>query len=439
MSKINDILQSINRLWLSTGIFLISIIIIVIFLKLLPASVKIVGSDPDFVGNYAPAARNLLAGRGFILDDGTPALHYPPGYSLIIAGIFKLSDYFGVDYKILMHVFNVLVSSLVAVIIFLLAAEIWGPAPGIIVSLIWITYPFNLWFNCLASTEIPFMVFFLGSIYIIISAGLRDTLSGPICFLAGILMGAAMLIRPMAIGMSFIIGVIIWLLTSNIKSHLKLFLIIMVFAGNLLVVAPWEGWMYQRSGKIIPLCASGINAIRDGLTFAVKMKGYRQGVWVPAGVRTLQEDISGQYNKLKTLGDVASVMAEKLRTQPAAVVKLFFIKLSRSWYGTDSQKFEMPILLIQGLYLMLILWGTRVIWKMGRTAKKLVLGVWLIVFYSWGMCIISLTLLRYMVPIMGLLFLFLPPVFKPGLRKYQLPIQSAASLRIHSYKPVTRK
>ena len=363
------------------------------------------------------------------MNNGTPALHYPPGYSLIIAGIFKLSDYFGVDYKTLMYVFNVLVSSLVAVIIYFLAAEIWGPSPAIIVSLIWITYPFNLWFNGLSSTEIPFTAFFLGSMSIIISACLRDTLSGPVCFLAGILMGVAMLIRPIAIGMSLIIGVIIWLFARNKKLCAKLFLIIMVLAGNLLTIAPWEGWMYHRTGKIIPLCVSGVNAIRDGLTFAVKMKGYRQGVWVPADVRTLQEDINRQYNTLKTVGDVGSILAEKLQTQPAAVVKLFFIKLSRSWYGTDSQKFEKLILLIQSLYLLLILWGTWMVLKMGETAKKLAMGIWLIVFYFWGMSIISLTLLRYMVPVMGLLFLLLPAIWKTRL----IPIVTVNSDSLADY------
>jgi 4-amino-4-deoxy-L-arabinose transferase-like glycosyltransferase len=422
MRPFNDMVPSINRVWLAMGIFLISIIIIVIFLKLMPASVKTVGAGADFTANYAPAARNLLAGRGFILDDGTLALHYPPGYSLILAGIFKLSDYIGVDHKIMMYLFNVLTSSFVAVIIYLLAAEIWGSAVGILVALIWITYPFNLWLSGLSSTEIPFMAFFLSSIYIIISACLRNTLSGPLCFLAGILMGGAMLIRPIAIGMSFIIGIIIWLFAGKIKLHLKLFLIMMVFAGNLLMIAPWEGWMYQRTGKIIPLCSSGTNALRDGLTFAVKMKGYRRGVWVPADVRTLQEDINKQYDKLKTLGDVASVLAENLLIRPVAVLKLFFIKLGRSWYGTDSQKFEGPILFIQGFYLLLIIWGTYKVWKMSLITKKLILGIWLIVFYFWGMCIMSLTLLRYMGPVIGLLFLFLPPVIIPGLRKYQLPI-----------------
>lgn len=94
--------------------------------------------------------------------------------------------------------------------------------------------------------------------------------------------------------MSFVIGVIIWLFVGK-KLSLKLFLIAMVFSGNLLMVAPWKGWMYHRTSKIFPLCSSGVNAIRDGLTFRVKMKGYRQGVWVPADVRALQSDISGQY------------------------------------------------------------------------------------------------------------------------------------------------
>jgi hypothetical protein len=424
MPKINPAVQSINRYSLVTVVILISIIFITIFLKLMPASLP----TPDFVANYAPAARNLLAGHGLTLDDGRPAIHYPPGYSLLLAGIFQLSDSLGVNYKILMYIFNVLVSSIVAIIIYSLASEIWGPLPALLVFFFWITYPFNLWLNGLSSTEIPFMAFFWGSIYIVISHCLRDTLSGPSCFLAGILMGAAMLIRPIAIGMSFIILAIIWLFSGKKKLSLKIFLITMVFAGNLFMIAPWEGWMYHKTNKIIPLCSCGTNALRDGLTFAVRRKDYRQGVWVPADVRTLQTDISGQYKKLQTLGNVATLLAEELRRHPGAVLKLFLIKAVRSWYGTDSHRFETPVLLIQGLYLALILWGTGVVWKMGRITKKLVLGIWLIVFYFWGMNIISTTLLRYMVPIMGLLFLFLPPVFIQSLKNinYQYhPLQGS--------------
>ena len=239
-------------------------------------------------------------------------------------------------------------------------------------------------------------------------------------------MGAAMLIATIAIGMSFIIGLIIWLFTTNErKLYLRIFLIIAVFAGNLMIIYPWETWMLKRTGKILPLCANAPFSIADGLTFAVNLRDVRRGVNIPPDVRKLQEDINRHHDRLKTVSGIAAVLADNLKTQPSAVFKLFLIKMARSWYSTDSQRFETSILLIQSIYLVFILLGTWMVGKMGRTAKKMVLGIWLIVFYFWGMSIISLSLARYMVPTMGLLFtLFLPPVFQPGLKRYQLPLPS---------------
>jgi hypothetical protein len=107
-------------------------------------------------------------------------------------------------------------------------------------------------------------------------------------------------------------------------------------------------------------------------------------------------------------------MARESIVRPVAVVKLFLLKAARSWYGTDSRRLETPLMLLQLAYLALILWVTRVSWQLGGTARKLTVSIWLIAFYFWGMTIVALSISRYMLPAMGLLFTLLPAVYGPA-------------------------
>ena len=60
------------------------------------------------------------------------------------------------------------------------------------------------------------------------------------------------------------------------------------------------------------------------------------------------------------------------------------------------------------LYLSLIVWSSILAWKQGGLPRQLLTTVWLIALYFWGMNVISTTLLRYQVPVIGLLFVSLP-------------------------------
>src|SRR5260370_35650674 len=122
------------------------------------------------------------------------------------------------------------------------------------------------------------------------------------------------------------------------------------------------------------------------------------------------DDGEGEYGELRWLGDIAAIMSKELLIRPVAVVKLFLLKAVRSWYGTDSRRLETPLMLLQLMYLAVILWATKGSWKLGGTARKLTVSVWLIVFYFWGMTIGALSISRYMLPAMGLVFVLLPQV-----------------------------
>lgn len=209
-------------------------------------------------------------------------------------------------------------------------------------------------------------------------------------------------------------GVILWLFASGVRPRLKLALIAALLLGNAVAVAPWEGWMYSKTGKVILLSNGGVPSIRDGLTYGVSSKGFRQVGGVPSDVAELMNDIQSKYEGLRSLSDIAALMSQELLTRPVAVVKLFLLKAARSWYGTDSRRLETPLMLLQIAYLTLIIWATKVSWNLGATARKLTVTVWLIAFYFWGMTIVALSISRYMLPAMGLLFTLLPAIYGPA-------------------------
>lgn len=134
------------------------------------------------------------------------------------------------------------------------------------------------------------------------------------------------------------------------------------------------------------------------------------------------KDIYARYDELKSIGNAVSLIAVELQRRPMAAAKLFAIKATRSWYGTDSQRFETPILLLQIPYLFLILCSSIFSWRQEDAVRQLTVNGWLIILYFWVMNILSTTLVRYMVAVMGLSFLLLPAIFQP--KKHESQLQS---------------
>jgi len=399
-----------HPVWPLLTVFVSSILITITFWSVLPAGAR-VDESSDFKTFYQPVAHNVLAGRGFVDTAGSPAVRYPPGYPIILAGIFGLARLLNVPESNILTIFLLICGGLTAILVFLLAKTIGGPVSALIAALAWATYPLALWLSKQPNSEIPFLVVFCGSFYLFWWALLRQSRAWPIYFLSGLLMGLAILIRPIAIGVGFPMIAILWLTAKTMPARFRLLMASMLLVGSFVAIAPWEFWVYAKTGRAVIVSTAGVPALRDGLTFAVNRKGFRQGVYVPEDVASLMLSIQARYSTLESFGDVFSIMAEQSRQRPLAVAKLYLIKVARSWYGTDSQRFETPIILVQCFYFLLIGWCSIVAWKRAGIPRKLALGIWFIIIYFWAMNVLSTTLVRYMVPVIALSFALLPVLF----------------------------
>lgn len=402
-----------RELALAAALFVVALVTAGIFWSILPAEFR-ENQSTDYLLAYEPVARAIAAGEGIMLD-GEIATRYPPGFSILLAGVFRSGDALGVSDESMLSAFRLLCAGLSVLLVYALARLVWSPWLALLPALAWMTYPFFLWLTKQPNSEVAFIPVLYAALYLFWRPTLRGT-RGPrawaLYLAAGLLVGAAMLIRPAALGLSVILGaVVLFFAARGVALRSRLAYGALVVLGSVLAVLPWEAAVHARTGEIIPLSSGGAMTIHDGLTFLAVPKEYRLEVAVPEDVAAFMWTIHERRRETATPGGVVKVVSEEAARAPAAFAKLMLIKFARSWYGIDSHVMEMPALLLQLVYLALILWGSVYTWRRGGALGRMNAGNWLIVLYFWGMTLLVVPLLRYMAPIMGLLMIALPGVY----------------------------
>ena len=394
------------------ALFVVAMIVSAAFGAALPAGFR-ENQSTDYLSAYEPVARAIAAGSG-VTQDGEIATRYPPGFSLILAGVFRLSAALGVSDESALIAFRLLSAGSSVALMYLLARLVWSPALSMLTAVGWMTYPFFLWLTKQPNSEVPFLPVLFGAFYLFwrpVLGGKRG-LRAWITFLgAGILVGAAMLIRPAALGISLVMALAVLLLSERgVRLTSRIGFGVLIVIGSLIPVVPWEAAAYARTGAIIPLSSGGSLTVIDGLTFLAVPKDYRREVPIPGDVAELMWAIHERRPDMVASGSMPVVLEEVARA-PWAFAKLMAIKVARSWYGVDSRIMEYPALALQLVYLALILLGSFYSWRRGGALRRMIAGNWLVALYFWGMTLLVVPLLRYMVPAMGMLMLSLPGAY----------------------------
>jgi hypothetical protein len=226
----------------------------------------------------------------------------------------------------------------------------------------------------------------------------------------GVLAGIAMMIRPIAIGLGLLEASLLILLRHKRSMRQALALSVVVLVGNTTAVLPWELWLHSVTGRVIILSTGGQSAVRDGLTFAAGEYG-QHAKNVPEDVHSLMERILRASEQQRSLAIISQVLWNEFFQRPIAVLKLMALKVSRSWFGTDTQRFEGTIKIIQAIYLTIAIASTIICWRLAGRLRTLAIVAWAVVFYFWAMTSMAMSIVRYMVPSMALLFLLFPVFF----------------------------
>lgn len=395
-------------LWLGLAVFVAATVVAGLFWSLLPAEFQ-GNQSTDYSTWYEPVARNILAGQGVTLD-GELTSRYPPGFPILLAGVFGASRGLGLGDEAGLLLFRMLCAGLSAVLVFALARLVWRPALALVAAGAWLTYPFGLWLTKQPNSEVPFIPILYSALFVFWLAVLRRPRAWWLYLLAGALVGAAMLIRPAALLLGPVLAIVLVLVARDLRLATRLGMAAALLIGAMAVVLPWESAVYRETSEVILLSSGGAITIQDGLTFLAVPKEYRQEVAVAPDVAEMMRRFHDRRPEMESVGGVLRVMLDEAAAAPLTFTKLQLIKAGRSWYGIDSRRFELPVLLIQAVYLGLIVWGSAVAWRLGGSKRCMTVGNWLITGYFWAMTILVVPLLRYMLPVMGLLMVAIPGV-----------------------------
>jgi len=358
----------------------------------------------DFAAIYEPLSKNLMNNDGYTIN-GIFSIYYPPGYPIILCGLYTFSFLSGISDQLILSLFQLLTTTFSALILFKTASLFFDKFVALLCTLLWISYPFNLWITKQPNTEIPFIFFlFLGFYFLLVVIKNPNNKKFSL-LLAGIIFGIATLIRPVSVFLPIFIGISLFFVLKPITVSRKIVNIILFLVGFVLVLTPWEVVAYHNTGKIILVSENSAMAVRGGLVFAISEDTYKEKVDVPGDVKEFMVKIVDNYSSLETTSKTFKFVAEYALKEPLTIVKLFVIKALRSWYATDRQSYEGIILLVQIPYILLLLAGTYLGFLKGGVNRIIVTIVWVITIYFWAMSILVTSTLRYMIPTIGILWL----------------------------------
>ena len=397
-------LLAIPRIWLLAIVLTFSIAVPLISWMIIPGGFSEIKAV-DYNEFYKPVALNILSGKSITLNN-VWATRNPPGFPFIIAFFGWFSHQLSLPFTNLLALMTLIFSAGSALLLFLIGEKIWGKLGGLIISLVWISYPISIYLFTQPNPEIPFIFFLLASIYVVFHA--RDSRSPLLSlFFSGILIGISMLIRPLAIGLGVAIVFLYWL-TSKPKSRIMFLGVLIFIMGNLLIISPWEYVTYQKTGNLIPLSTNGFNSMRDGWTFPADTKSYRQLFDGPEDVKEQASIIYDQSSKINSSSEFLNLLIRSFENEPITFVKFILLKLIMPWYGTDSGRLDRYIMFLQIPYLICIFSSLFLIMVNKLIPKSYYIYAIFITLYFWTMAFIALPILRYLLPAFPLLFLSLP-------------------------------
>ncbi len=359
---------------------------------------------------YEPVARSLLAGDGFVLPDGTPALRYPPGHPLVLATVFGIAGWVGISESLALRLLILMCSGLTAALLFLTARDFWGGERGFATPVVFAVYPLALWLTLQPISEMTFLPVFAFAMWLFWRGALGTCHASCRLTAAGMAVGASMLIRPAAIGLGVVLAGSLLMSDREIKLRVRLLRASYLLFGCILVVLPWEVSVFAQTGRIVPLSTGGPSSIHDGLTFAVRDKGYRSAQAPPREVAGFMHAVDRGYLEAGSVR-IFPAAVESAKTHRVGAVHVGLWKAVRAWYATDSRRQEGWVLAVQIPVLSLLVLASIRAVRLGGEKRRLAFVLCSIVGYFWLVTTAALSIVRYMTPTICLWFLVLPSLF----------------------------
>ena len=377
------------------------IVVLLAFLVALPAD-QSANESPDFSLFYRPVAEHLADGDGLVVVPGVPALRYPPGYPLVLAATFEAGDAVGVGRDDVVTPLIVVLTAVAGVLLHLVARRIFDRRHAWVTSVLWIAYPLTLWTAKQPNSEIPFMVVLYAAVLVFLPVIDEATARSRRLAGAGALLGLGAVIRPAGLVLLPALALVAWFRLSGPVARRALLCLALV-GGFLVPVGLASAWMSSLGGTPVLLSDSPDLNVIDGLSLAISSREEAESLPMPGDMRRLVIDAREREDELGREGTLGSYLVQTAREHPAALTELVVYKAARSWYGTESFRYERWILAVQVLFLAFVTAGGVMAFRRGGSWRGYLELAGALVLVSWLSAVAALSIVRYLVPALGLL------------------------------------
>ena len=382
-------------------IIVTTIITVSLFLTVLPKSIKI-NESSDYFNRYMPSAEKIYNDFDFNTIE-----YYVPGYSIILSLLIFISKISSIEINLVNHLFQLLCYCLSAILIFKMANIFFFKKFAILCSLIWITYPPNLYLIKQPNSSVVFTALLIFIVYFFVKITYNKNLSIRKCFLLGNLLGLLMLIKPIAIGIGLVFTASLFLSNYHLSIFQKFSYSMLIFLGIEAMILPWQVFVFYQANEPVLLMPNSIMMIKDGFVFNLKTNG-RLGVDLGNDVNEISNLVKENWHKINSISDLKETLMPLAKSSPFSFIKLFFIKFFRSFYATDSHRYETFSFLMQIIYFSLIIKGILKSLDHSKILNKLLIISSMILIYFLANSMVVVPILRYINPSIGFFFLFIP-------------------------------
>jgi len=360
--------------------------------------------------DYEPQVQNLLDGKGLIFPSGKVMDRYPPLYPVSLASLRIVSTALGLNEPLLLFAFAAACLALASICTYNIASMVIGSDRAGIAAILFAIHPQVLFGVVVPLSETPFLAVLNCAVWAFLYALTRKRPgSSKLMLVAGLLVGAAMLLRPAAMFIPLLLAAVV-LLSNVAPLRRRLQWAFLLLLGVSIALLPWELYDWNHSGRLILLSTGGVPTLRDGFSF--NNKTMRSHIWIPSGAQAVVDDVWQEYNHLTGYVSIANLMTGEIAKHPFGVAELYAFKALRSWYGTDSQRGSVELLnaIVSALYLLAGILGMRNYFRQGPDRKNMTPAALLVVLilYCWAMTTLALSIVRYMVPALAFVCTFAP-------------------------------
>jgi 4-amino-4-deoxy-L-arabinose transferase-like glycosyltransferase len=198
---------------------------------------------------YQLAAGRIAGGHGLTDFEGVATAQWPPGYPLLLGAVYALVG----ESVLAAGLLNALLGTLCCLLVYGVGAQLFGRATGLLAGALFAVLPDDIFFARLILSEVFFGTVFCGVVLLFVRWNGSEARQ-PRWFLLGCLLGAASLIRGIALAFP-LVPLTIWLLAT--RSFRVSFLRVFVLGlGVACVIAPWTIRNYVRMGHPVLIATS---------------------------------------------------------------------------------------------------------------------------------------------------------------------------------------